>query len=652
VRLIPAVTVVATLRSRQRFVAGARFAVQSQTAAAAEVPSVFSVLADVSKVASLIYAAIAAAGLVLGGLLWLAGVPDWPDRIWFVATLPALIALAVQMVGSLRRGDFGLDAIALLSMTAALAFGETLAANVVALMYAGGQLLEDYAAHRAERSMTALVGRVAAMAMRFADGRLVETPIGDIAPGDRLLIRHGEVLPVDGRVATAEAVVDQSALTGESMPVRVSTGGEALSGSTSVGPAFELVTTRQASESTYARIVALVQAAREQKPPAQRLADRYALGFLVVTLALAGGAFLLSGDPIRALAVLVVATPCPLILAVPVAMISGLSRAATRGVLIKGGGALERLAGIRSIVFDKTGTVTHGEASLRTVTRLGSMPDDEVLRLAASLDQASGHVLAAALIAAARARGLTLSVPVDVSESAGAGVIGTVEGRRVALGGRGYVAAAFGLDRAAMPATPGDKGATHVWVAVDGVLVGILHFEDRLRSDAAPILKALRQEGIARIVLASGDRSEAVDEAAAAVGVDAAFSELTPAAKVDIVRAEAQRAPVMMVGDGVNDAPALAAATIGLALGARGEAAASEAADVVLLVDRLEPVLDAVRIAHRTRRIALQSVLVGIGLSFAGMVAAALGYLPPVIGAFMQEAIDIAVILNALRALR
>jgi heavy metal translocating P-type ATPase len=625
--------------------------VERQVAAAQRL-SPSSPLAGVGRYASLIYAGIAAAGLVVGALLWLARVPVWPDRVWFLATLPPLIALAIQMVTSLRRGDFGLDAIAFLSMTAALAFGEPLAANVVALMYAGGQLLEDYAARRAERSMTALVGRVAAMAMRFVEGRLVETPIDTIAPGDRLLIRHGEVLPVDGRVATAEAVIDQSALTGESIPVRVNLGGEALSGSTSVGPAFELVTTRPAADSTYARIVALVQAAREQKPPAQRLADRYALGFLFLTLALAGMAYLLSGDPIRALAVLVVATPCPLILAVPVAMIAGLSRAATRGVLIKGGAALEGLAGIRSVIFDKTGTVTHGEASLRAMTPLGSMSEDEVLRLAASLDQASGHVLASALITAARERGLTLSVPAAVAESAGSGVAGTVDGRRVAIGGRRYVAGVFGLNAAAMPPNPSDRGSTHVWVMVDGAPAGILHFEDRLRDDAAALLSALREQGITRIVLASGDRTEAVEEAAGRIGVDAAFGELTPPQKVDIVRAEARRAPVMMVGDGVNDAPALAAATVGLALGARGEAASSEAADVVLLVDRLEPVVDAVRIAHRTRGIALQSVLVGIGLSLAGMLAAALGYLPPVMGAFLQEAIDVAVILNALRALR
>jgi heavy metal translocating P-type ATPase len=599
-----------------------------------------------------IYAGIAAAGLALGVLLWLAGVPGWPGRVWFAATLPPLVALALQMIGSLQRGDIGLDAIALLSMSAALLFGESLAANVVALMYTGGQLLEAYAAGRAEREMTALLGRVATSAMHFVDGRLVEVPVSDLAAGDRLLIRHGEVLPVDGRVASGPAALDVSALTGEPQPVRVSAGEEAMSGSTSVGPAFELIATRPAAESTYAGIVALVETARTARPPAQRLADRYAFGFLFLTLAIAGVAWMISGDPIRALSVLVVATPCPLILAVPVAMISGLSRAAAKGVLIKGGGALEALTSVRTVILDKTGTLTHGQAALTGTTSLGAMPETEILRLASSLDQASGHVLAAALVAAATDRGLVLDVPAQVSESAGAGIEGIVSGRRVAVGGRSYVEGVIGLDAASFPATPPEGGSTHVWVAVDGKLAGVLHLEDHVRSDAASVVASLRATGIGRIVLASGDRNDAAHEVGSRVGADEIFGELTPEAKVDVVRAEARRAPVMMIGDGVNDAPALAAATVGVAMGARGEAASSEAADVVLLVDRLEPIAHAVEIAHRTRTIALQSVVVGMGLSVTAMIAATFGYLPPVTGALLQEAIDVAVILNALRALR
>lgn len=600
---------------------------------------------------ALLYVVVAVLGLAIGGGLWFAGVEDWPSLVWAIATVPPAVALAVQIVSSLRRGNFGLDAIALLSMSAALAFGEPLAANVVALMYSGGQLLEDFASGRAQREMTALLGRVAATAMRLVDGQTVEIPVKDIEPGDRLLIRHGEVLPVDGRVANGESALDTSALTGESLPVRVTESDEVLSGSTTIGPSFELVATRASRDSIYSGIVALVERARAEKPPVQRLADRFALGFFIVTLTLAGLAWALTGDPIRALSVLVVATPCPLIIAVPVAMVSGLSRAASGGVLIKGGGALEALARVQTAILDKTGTLTHGQASLTSITPLGSVAEDEALRLAASLDQASGHILAATLIAEARRRGMTLEVPTDTEESAGAGIKGMVGGRRVVLGGRRYVADMLGIAPDTLSAGT-RKGTSQIWMAVDGEPAALLHLDDQVRTDAASSIEGLRAAGISRVVLASGDRADAAEDVGRTIAADAIHGELHPEEKVAIVKAETARAPVMMIGDGVNDAPALAAATVGVAMGARGEAASSEAADVVLLVDRLEPVVHAIRTARRTQSIALQSVVVGIGLSLAAMVAAAFGYLPPVTGALIQELIDVAVIVNALRALR
>jgi heavy metal translocating P-type ATPase len=600
---------------------------------------------------SFLFVVVAVLGLMIGGGLWFVGAEDWPGRVWAAATIPPATMLAVQIVTSLRRGNFGLDAIALLSMSAALVFGEPLAANVVALMYTGGQLLEDSASRRAQREMTALLDRVAPTAMRLVGGRTVEVPVTDIEPGYRLLIRHGEVLPVDGRVAHGETAVDTSALTGESLPVRVTEHDEVLSGSTTTGPSFELIATRAARDSVYAGVVALVEKARAEKPPVQRLADRFAIGFLIVTLAIAGLAWALTMDPIRALSVLVVATPCPLIIAVPVAMISGLSRAASGGVLIKGGGALEALARVRTAIIDKTGTLTHGRASVTAISRLGSLAEDEALRLAASLDQASGHVLAATLIAEARRRDLALVVPVDTSEIAGAGITGTVGDHRVVLGGRRYVADALGVAPEGF-AVLQEMGNTHIWVAVDGVPEALIHLEDKVRSDASSSIEGLRAAGLSRIVLASGDRTDAANEVGDAIGADAVYGELLPEQKVAIVRQEARRAPLMMIGDGVNDAPALAAATVGVAMGARGEAASSEAADVVVLVDQLEPIVGAVRVARRTRAIALQSVVAGIGLSLLAMIAAAFGYLPPVSGALLQELIDVAVILNALRALR
>ncbi|MEO8683550.1 MAG: heavy metal translocating P-type ATPase [Devosia sp.] len=596
--------------------------------------------------------AVALLGLAAGGALSWAALGTLAQTAWTLATLPVLIALIVQIAISLRRGDVGLDVVAALSMSAALAFGEPLAGNVVALMYAGGQLLEGFAQGRARREMTALLGRVAHTAMRFQGPGLQETPISAIVPGDRLLIREGEVLPVDGRVASAFALLDLSALTGESVPQRITPGGEALSGATSTGPAFELITTRPAAESTYAGIVRLVEAAQSSKAPMVRLADRYAMAFLALTVAIAGAAWIGSQDPIRILAVLVVATPCPLILAVPVAIISGMSRTARLGVLVKSGGVLEALARIRIAILDKTGTLTHGRAAITAIRTSNGFSETDVLRLAAGLDQASSHVVAAALIEGATGRGLILSAPTNIDETPGLGITGDVEGRRVVVGGESLVQRLVGGTALQdLLAGVGPEAMT-VAVAVDDKLAGVIMLEDRVRGDAGAMLAALRQAGIRRIVLASGDKIEIARSVGEQIGAELTLGDLSPQDKVAVVKAEARAGPVMMVGDGVNDAPALAAADVGVAMGARGTAASSEAAGVVVLVDELKPLAAAIVIAGRTRVIALQSVFVGLGLSVAAMVAAALGYLPPVQGALLQEAIDVAVILNALRALR
>ncbi len=594
--------------------------------------------------------AIALAGLAAGILAWATG-QAWAPRAWAAGTLPVLAGLLVQIVRSLRRGDVGLDVVAALSMTAALAFGEPLAGNVVALMYAGGQLLESYAEGRARGEMTALLGRVARTAMRAADGRLEEVPIDRLAPGDAILVRQGEVLPVDGTLDDHRALLDQSALTGESLPVEKIQGDELMSGATNSGDAFRLVTLRPAAESTYAHIVRLVEQARDSKAPVVRMADRYAIWFLLLTVALAGTAWWASGDPVRALAVLVASTPCPLILALPVAIISGMSRAARGGVLIKTGGALEALARVRTAILDKTGTLTFGRAAVRSIRTAPGWQADEVLRLAAALDQASNHVIAAALVEEAHRRNLALTPPTDITETAGSGLSGTVEGRRLVVGGPGFVRDTAHVDISALDG-PDPEAPVGVAVAVDGELAGLIDLADDPRPDAPDMLASLRAGGIDRVVLASGDRSDVVAAIARRLGIAEAFGDLDPAGKVAVVARETAQAPTLMVGDGVNDAPALAAATVGVAMGARGSAASSESAGVVLLVDRIAPLAAALATAHRTMRIARQSVLVGLGLSLAAMAAAAVGLLPPVAGALTQEVIDVAVILNALRALR
>jgi heavy metal translocating P-type ATPase len=601
--------------------------------------------------ARLLLAGLVATGLSAGFLVRFVGQGAWSDTIWFAVTAPVLLVLLTEIVTSLRRGDVGLDIVAALSMAAALAFGEELAAAIVALMYSGGQYLENYAERRARREMTALLSHVPRTAIRHRDGNLEEISLDLVTPGDRLLVRQGDVLPVDGTVVERLAVLDQSALTGESLPVQLKVGEAALSGSTNVGDAFDLIATRRAAESTYAGVVRLVEAAQRSRAPMSRLADRFAILFLAVTVTLAAGAWWVTGDPIRAVAVLVVATPCPLILAVPVAIVSGLSRAAGLGILVKGGKALEILAQVRALVIDKTGTLTVGRARLVSIHVTGDTSPDEVLRLSASLDQASKHITAQTIVAEARNKGLALAVPNEVVETPGEGIVGRVEGYEVVVGGPRFVANKI---TAASQALPYDRppGALAVSVAIDGRLAGVLIFADELRAGTEQLLRELRTLGIERIVLATGDREEVARFVSAGLSVDQVRAELTPDQKILVVLSERKNGPVMMIGDGVNDAPALAAADIGMAMGAKGAAASAEAADVVLLVDRLDRVLPAIRIARRSRGIALQSVIAGMGLSIVAMIAAALGALAPVQGALLQEVIDVAVIFNALRALR
>lgn len=578
----------------------------------------------------------------------------WATWAWTAATGVVLAVLLWQIVTSLLRGDIGLDVVAALSMGGALALGQSLAAAVVALMYAGGQTLEAFAAGRARREMSALLARQPRTALRRQPDGLRDVPISELVPGDCVLIRTGDVVPADGAVETGRAVLDQAMLTGEALPVTFEVGASVVSGTINAGDAFTLKADRRASESTYAGIVRLVETSQSEKAPMARMADRYGLGFLLLTLVMAGGAWAWTDDAVRALAVVVIATPCPLILAVPVALVSGMSRTAGIGVLVKGGAALEMLAKVEVLVIDKTGTLTHGTATLSAVQPLAGKDEATILCIAASLDQASVHPTARALVTAARGRSLILRQPADVVEEPGEGISGTVDGQRVLVGGPRF------MDRHGIvfPVRPPDlrasavpsAGAT-VLVAVNGIAVGILGFSDPLRPEGGDALAALRATGIRRIVLATGDRKEVAEAMVAGLPIDAVAADLDPSEKTGLVSAERDHGLVMMVGDGVNDAPALAAADLGVALGARGAAAAAEAADVVLLVDRIDGLANAMRIAKRARAIALQCVFAGLGLSILGMVAAAFGYLSPLQGALIQEGIDVAVVLNAMRVL-
>jgi heavy metal translocating P-type ATPase len=596
-------------------------------------------------------------GLASGAAAWLAGHHNLADHLWRITIILVLVPLALDIVASLRRRELGVDAIALLAMAGALAFGENLAGAVVALMLSGGEMLEIYAGARARKELSSLVERAPRVVHRYEEDRLADPPIESVRPGDRLLVKPGEIVPVDGVVLDAAAELDESALTGESTPVERRPGDRVASGGVNAGGPFDLKAVATAEESTYAAIVRLVKEAESSRAPFVRLADRYSLVFLALTLGISGAAWTVSGHAVRALAVLVVATPCPLILAAPVAFIAGISRAAHRGIIIKGGAAIEGLARARTLLFDKTGTLTTGVPTVARIETFEGLPPEELLRLAASLDQVSPHVLAAAIVAAARDRGLPLTFPAGVTERLGSGIGGEVDGRKVALGkaswvreqtgGGGALASRLEELRRAVAA----EGQANVFVAVDGRPAGVVVLADPIRPDSAATLGRIRGLGIERLVMVTGDHHSVAERVGRELGVDEVLAERSPAEKVEAVKAESARGATVMVGDGVNDAPALAAATVGVAMGARGATASSEAAGAVLMLDRLDRLVDALAISRRARSIALQSVLVGMGLSLAAMIVAAFGYLPPLAGALFQEAIDVAVILNALRAL-
>jgi heavy metal translocating P-type ATPase len=596
---------------------------------------------------------IAVVGLAAGIAAHAAGRSDLADLAWTLATAPVVAGLAVSIVRDFLAGRLGVDAIALVSMSAALALGQPLAGAVVALMYSGGNVLEEIAVARAEHDLRSLVDRAPREAHRRIGDRIEEVPIADVEVGDQLLVRAGEVVPVDGVVRSDAATIDESALTGEPIPVVKTRGAAILSGSLNAGETFELTVSAAAGDSTYAGIVRLVTAAQTAKAPFVRLADRYSLIFLPLALALAFIAWLISGDLIRSLAVLVAATPCPLILAAPVAFIAGVAQAARRGILVKGGGPLEALARAHTVLFDKTGTLTVGGARLLSIDVAPGESADEVLMLGASLEQASHHVLAHAIVEAGAARGLSLKVPEQVRESMGSGLHGVIDGRKIAAGSRDMI---FGAGR------PGEwasrairraswRSALIVFVAVEGRPIGALLLADELRPDTPRAIRLLREAGVARMVMVTGDRAAAAQAIGAALDLDAVLADRVPSDKVDAVRSEQRLHPTIMVGDGINDAPALASADVGIALGARGASASSEAADVVILADRLDRVGEAIVIAQRARSIAIQSIVAGMGLSTLAMLAATFGWLMPVPAAIVQEVIDVAVILNALRAL-
>ncbi|HTN59328.1 MAG TPA: heavy metal translocating P-type ATPase [Protaetiibacter sp.] len=581
----------------------------------------------------------------LGIVLALAGAGALVPWIFGGYALAIAAWQAVGMVRQLLRREFGLDVLAITAIIATVLVGEFIAALVVVLMLTGGEALEDYANRRAKRELDALLARAPQRARVQRDGGFADVSVDEVVVGDVVLIRPSEVVPVDGVLLSPATTVDESSLTGESVPVEKVAGDTLLSGSVNGVQAVELRASATASASQYQQIVALVAAASESRAPVVRLADRYAVPFTAFSLALAAVAWLVSGEPNRFAEVLVLATPCPLLIAAPVAFVGGMSRAARNGLIVKGGAVLEQLARARTVAFDKTGTLTRGTPEITEIRPSGGISSDELLTAVAEAEEYSSHVLAASFLRAADARGLVRHGAESAREVATNGVEAVVAGRRIVVGKFAFVAE-HAPDAVRTPIAPGELA---VYAAIDGRYAGAILASDVVRPEAPDMLTRLDALGIRHTLMLTGDARETAEHVAAALGIGEVQAECLPADKVAAIQHLDDR-PVVMVGDGVNDAPVLAAAEVGVAMGAKGATAASESADVVVLVDDISRVADAITIGRRTVQVALQSIWIGIGVSVALMIVASFGVIPATVGALLQELVDLVTILAALRA--
>ena len=581
---------------------------------------------------------------------------------WLVSAYALVIALRQgwSMIGDIRRGVWGIDILAVTAILSTVAVGEFWASLLIVLMLSGGEALEDVAAGRARRELTHLLDRAPRLAhVESTDGSVRDCAVSEVEVGQTLVVKPGEMVPVDATVLSETASFDESSITGESLPVDRRAGDRVLSGAVNGPHLVRLRADELAANSQYQQIVELVESASGSRAPFVRMADRYAVPFTAFAFLLAGVAWWASGDAVRFAEVLVVATPCPLLIAAPVSFIAGMSRAAKNGIIVKDGGTLERLARVRTAAFDKTGTLTHGTPRIARVLPVDGIDADDLLALVAAAEQFSAHVLAEAFVAEAHRRGLVVDSDVQVEEVPGSGLRATVGGRRVVVGKASFVAEAVGGpvgrdgERAALAGSESVDlagGETASYVAVDGDVWGVIVLADEIRADAPSTLRALERLGVTDTLMLTGDSWATAEHVAAELGLTTVHAECLPSDKVAAVQA-VHRRPVMMVGDGVNDAPVLAAADVGISMGARGATAASESADAVIMVDELVRVATAVQISQRTIRIAVQSIGIGIGLSVVLMVLAAFGAIPAVVGAGLQEVVDLLTILNALRAL-
>ncbi len=583
---------------------------------------------------------------VLAGLiLELAGQHVIAHWVLGVVSIIAVIPILVEMWHDLRTGTYGIDILAVTAIVTSVALQQYWAGIVIVVMYTGGAVLENYAEHRAKTELDALLERVPEWAEIIRKGKRLEVKLSEIRVGDIVVLRPGDIVPVDATITDGTANFDESSLTGESIPQSKSAGDELLSGSVNIDGAIMVKCLRAAQDSQYEQIIKLVRSAAASKAPVVRLADTYAIPFTLAAFSIALAAWYFGHSAIRFLEVIVVATPCPLLLAAPIAIISGMSRAAKNGIIIKTGSALEQLAGVKTFAFDKTGTLTRGELTVNNVKAFAHFTDESVLSFAASLEQNSNHVLAQAIIDTARINKVKIPKAKRVKEIAGQGLAATVSGKDVLVGRIDFLKS--NVVDVAKDNLPHDQTATYI--AVDGKLAGYITLKDELRPESKRTISRLQKFGIKRILMITGDNNNAAKSVSKQIGITEIFAQMLPAEKLRTVEQIAER-PVVFVGDGVNDAPVLTASDVGIALGARGSTAASQSADIVIMQDDISRVATALEIAKRTFRIARQSILGGIFLSIALMFVFATGKFPPLSGAIIQEVIDAIVIFNALRA--
>ncbi len=587
------------------------------------------------------------AAIVIGLALQLMGFGTAAQWLLSIVAIITALPLLWEMFEDVRSGRYGIDILAITAIVAAVILGEYWAAIVVALMLTGGESLEDYAQHRARSELDALLKNAPQTAQVIRKGKTLKVKVSELHVGDKILINAGDAVPADAVVLEGTASFDESSLTGESLPQSKTTGDQLLSGSINQDGSIQAKVTASAEDSQYQQIVKLVKSAANSQAPFVRLAERYSVPFTILAFSIAGGMWVLTGEPIRFLQVIIVATPCPLLLAAPIALISGMSRASNYGIIVKTGAAMERMAEAKAIAFDKTGTLTRGEFEVTGVVAATGHTKDEVLGLAASLEQGSNHVIGKAIVQSALDKKVKLTKAKHIKETAGKGLLTSLKGQEVVVGRLAFLEER-GIEKPTNLKV-GTTAKTTVYVAVNGEMIGAISLSDELREEAKSTIARLRDMGLKKILLITGDNSSAAKHVAKQLNLDEIHAEALPVDKLGVLDQTKDR-PLIFVGDGVNDAPILTAADVGVALGAKGSTAASESADMVIMVDSVGRVATAYEIAKRTFSIARQSILIGIALSVGLMILFATGKFSPLTGAILQEVVDVFVIFNALRA--